>query len=128
MFTSSEFPAGQLWKEESFQAARDFRDREDKAGILNGEARMKRGKARLLNWLNNSLLFGWTEFNSSGYYREHLYALLNLLDFALDEEIRTKATRACGLLLESVHRAVVLITYIRRPFSMTLMKVECGRG
>jgi hypothetical protein len=44
------------------------------------------------------------EFNSPGYYREHLWALLNLVDFALDEEVRTKATMAVDLMLFDVIR------------------------
>ena len=49
-------------------------------------------------------MFGWMEFNSSGYYREHLWALLNLVDFALDEEVRTKAAMAVDLMLFDVIR------------------------
>jgi hypothetical protein len=44
-------------------------------------------------------MFGWAEFNSSGYYREHLMALLNLVDFSLDEEVKKKAEIATDLLL-----------------------------
>ena len=66
--------------------------------------RRDRGRARVLKWLNNRLMFGWMEFNSSGYYREHLWALLNLVDFALDEEVRTKATMAVDLMLFDVTR------------------------
>lgn len=106
MFASSEYLAGQLWLEESFQPAKDFLNPEDKTsfGIHSGKERMERGKARVLKWLNNRLLFGWTEFNSSGYYREHLWALLNLVDFALDEEVRKKATIVTDLLLFDVAR------------------------
>ena len=57
-----------------------------------------------MKWLNNRLMFGWMEFNSSGYYREHLWALLNLVDFALDEEVRTKAAMAVDLMLFDVTR------------------------
>jgi hypothetical protein len=104
MFASSEYLLGQLWSEESFQPGRLFLAPGDKTGVLTGEQRRQRGRARLLKWLHNKLMFGWAEFHSSGYYREHLWALLNLVDFALDEEIRTKATIVVDLLLFDIVR------------------------
>ncbi len=104
MFASSEFLAGQLWKADEFQPGKEFLDPNSKLGILSGEARMARGKARILKWLNNRLMFGWTEFNSSGYYREHFWSLLNLTDFSLDSEVRDKAALALDLLLFDVAR------------------------
>jgi hypothetical protein len=98
MFASSEYLAGQLWPEETFQPARDFLG-SDKTGEMPGAKRKERGRARVLKYLNHRLLFGWMEFNSSGYYREHLWALLNLVDFATDEEIRNKAALVTDLLL-----------------------------
>ena len=116
MFASSEYLAGQLWETETFQPGRDFLVPQPIAGSgpsgeyvvqiyadtsteLTGRQRMERGKARTLKWLNNRLMFGWAEFNSSGYYREHLMALLNLVDFSLDEEVRKKAEIVTDLLL-----------------------------
>ncbi|MEO6549803.1 MAG: hypothetical protein ABIN94_17510 [Ferruginibacter sp.] len=106
MFASSEYLAGQLWENENFQPAKDFLNEEDKKsfGIISGAERKERGKARVLKWMNNRLLYGWTEFNSSGYYREHLYALLNLVDFALDEEVHKKAVMVTDLLFFDVTR------------------------
>lgn len=104
MFASSEYLAGQLWEDDEFQPAKDFLDPTSKMGVLKGTDRRDRGKARVLKWLNNRLMFGWTEFNSSGYYREHLWALLNLVDFALDAEVRDKAAIATDLLLFDVLR------------------------
>ncbi len=126
MFASSEYLAGQLWQSETFLPGKEFLvPQVYVAGGPNGEAvpltyvdksapipgkdstvdsevrrsRMERGKARTLKWLNNRLMFGWAEFNSSGYYREHLMALLNLVDFSLDEEVRKKAEIVTDLLL-----------------------------
>lgn len=99
MFASSELLAGQLWPQETFQPARDFLSPHDPLFQLNGEKRQERAKARVLKWLNNKLMFGWTEFNSSGYYREHMWAVLNLVDFALDDEVKKKATLVLDLLL-----------------------------
>jgi hypothetical protein len=104
MFASSEYLAGQLWAEDTFQPGKEFLDKDNRTGILIGKMRMERGRARVLKWLNNRLMFGWTEFNSSGYYREHLWALLNLADFSLDREIRDKAALAIDLMLFDVVR------------------------
>ena len=104
MFASSEFLAGQLWAADEFQPGKEFLDPGSKSGILSGRDRMARGKARVLKWLNNRLQFGWMEFNSSGYYREHLWALLNLADFSLDREVRDKATLVIDLMLFDVAR------------------------
>ena len=105
MFASSEYLAGQLWPEHTFQPARDFlEDSEQDKGKLTGTERKERGRARVMNWLNNKLMFGWAEYNSSGYYREHLWALLNLADFALDKEIRQKATMVIDLMFFDVMR------------------------
>lgn len=104
MFASSEYLAGQLWEADQFQPGPQFLGEDKKLGILSGRERKERGRARVLKWLNNRLMFGWTEFNSSGYYREHLWAILNLADFALDKEVRDKATLAIDLLLFDVVR------------------------
>lgn len=104
MFASSEYLLGQLWPDDVFQPCRLFVDPGDTTGAKTGAQRRDRGRARVLKWLNNRLMFGWMEFNSSGYYREHLWALLNLVDFALDEEVRTKATMAVDLMLFDVTR------------------------
>lgn len=99
MFASSEYLLGQLWPDDMFQPASVIRGAAVDEGRRTGEQRRQRGRARCLKWLNNRLMFGWMEFNSSGYYREHLWALLNLVDFALDEEIQKKATMAVDLML-----------------------------
>ena len=104
MFASSEYLAGQLWEADSFQPGKEFLEAGSKSGILTGKQRKERGRARVLKWLNNRLQFGWMEFNSTGYYREHLWALLNLADFALDAEVRDKSTVALDLLLFDIIR------------------------
>ncbi|MER7335226.1 MULTISPECIES: hypothetical protein [unclassified Micromonospora] len=104
MFASSEYLAGQLWPGDEFQPGKEFLDAGSKTGVRTGAERRERGRARVLRWLNHRLMFGWTEFNSSGYYREHLWALLNLVDFALDDEVRKKATLVTDLLMFDVAR------------------------
>lgn len=104
MFASSEYLAGQLWPNARFQAAGNFLQPGDETGVLTGKERIERGRLRILKWLNNKLAYGWTEFNSTGYYREHLFALLNLVDFSLDEEVKCKATMVTDLLLFDIVR------------------------
>ncbi|QIS14525.1 hypothetical protein [Nocardia arthritidis] len=104
MFASSEYLAGQLWEGDEFQAGKQFLDPGKRDGVLTGKQRKERGRARVLRWLNHRLMLGWTEFNSSGYYREHFWSLLNLVDFALDREVREKATLAADLLLFDMAR------------------------
>ena len=99
MFASMEHLFGQLWEPENFQPGRLFAEPGDSKGRLTGSQRKERGRARVLKWLNNRLQFGWTEFNSHGYYAEHLWSILNLADFALDEQVRVKATMAVDLLM-----------------------------
>jgi len=104
MFASSEYLAGQLWEHDDFQPGKEFLEPGSTSGVLKGIRRKERGRARVLKWLNNRLQFGWMEFNSSGYYREHLWSFLNLADFALDAEVREKATLVIDLLLFDVVR------------------------
>jgi hypothetical protein len=101
MFSSNEYLAGQLWEFDSFLPGKVFGQTD---GVLTGAQRKERGKARVLKWLNHRLMFGWAEFNASGYLREHLWALLNLVDLAMDTEVREKATAAADLLLFDVAR------------------------
>ena len=107
MFASSEYLAGQLWEADTFQPAKEFLERDSKTRRRSParSARSVAGRA-CSSGCNNRLPFGWTEFNSSGYYREHLWALLNLVDFALDDEVREKAAIAIDLLLFDVVRFV----------------------
>ena len=109
MFASSEYLLGQLWAGGDLPALPSSSPTAgDTTGRRTGAQRRDRGRARVLKWLNNRLMFGWMEFNSSGYYREHLWALLNLVDFALDEEVRTKATMAVDLMLFDVIRVTCI--------------------
>ena len=103
LFASAEYLIGQLWRGEKFLPGRDFLSEKDRAdpnnpAAMDGTKREQRGRWRVLKYLNNRLRFGWTEFNSSGYYREHIEALLNVADFALDAEVRRKAWMVLDLM------------------------------
>ena len=55
-------------------------------------------RAKIHRWLNWRLRFGFSEWNSN-YYDEDLAALANLMDFAHDPEIRSKARNLIDILL-----------------------------
>ncbi len=126
MFASSEYLLGQLWPDAGFQPGQAY-DPGAKLGPMKGTRRRERGRARVLKWLNNRIQFGWTEFNSSGYYREHLWALLNLVDFALDEEVQEKAKIVTDLLLFDVVRYLHRGTTMGAPGGRSQFKSKnCG--
>jgi hypothetical protein len=66
---------------------------------LTGAEHSQLGKARVLTWLEQRWLYGFTEFFSNTYYVEDIAPLSNLIDFAPDEEIRIKAKIILDLLL-----------------------------
>jgi hypothetical protein len=104
LHATAEYLAGQLWPNELFVPGKDFQDKDNPAGAMTGAQRMRRAKPRLLKWLNHRIMLGWSEWNSPGYYREHVSALYNLVDLCLDEEVRTKASIALDLLAFDVAR------------------------
>lgn len=57
------------------------------------------GKERVLAWLELRYLYGFTEWYSSTYYVEDIAPLSVLIDFAPDEEVRTKAKMVMDLLI-----------------------------
>jgi hypothetical protein len=65
---------------------------------------MDRARPRLLRWLNDRMRFGFSEWNSPGYYDEDFTALFNLADFCLDREIQTRACIVLDLLLFDLAR------------------------
>ena len=103
LFATAEYLAGQLWPDELFVPGKDFQEGTP-VGAMVGSQRMRRARPRLLKWLNHRIMLGWSEWYAPGYYREHAEALYNLVDFVLDEEIRTKASIALDLLMFDVAR------------------------
>ena len=57
---------------------------------MTGREHQAHAKQRVLRWLNERLRLGFSEWNAPGYYVEDLLPLLNLADFAVDPEIRTR--------------------------------------
>jgi hypothetical protein len=107
LFATAEYLAGQLWPDALFRVGNSFRkegpDKSRPTDLL-GWQRMERARPRVLRWLNDRLRFGFSEWNSPGYYDEDLTALFNLADFCLDEAIQTRACMVLDLLIFDLAR------------------------
>ncbi|MCZ7586105.1 MAG: hypothetical protein M5R36_23810 [Deltaproteobacteria bacterium] len=86
LFLSLELLAGQYFRGETFTN-----------DGLTGQDHIDKAIPRLHAWFEMRARFGFTEFHSNVYYNEDMPALLNLVDFAEDEEIREKAEMALDL-------------------------------
>jgi endonuclease/exonuclease/phosphatase family metal-dependent hydrolase len=105
LFATAEYLAGQLYPDEVFKAGAQFRSKPASFyHDFTGAMRMARASERLVRWLDDRLLFGFSEWNAPGYYDEHLTALFNLADFCLDEQIRTRAVMVLDLLVFDLGR------------------------
>ena len=107
LFGTAAYLAGQLWPDEIFRAGRSFRAEGPDAvrpGDLTGRQHAEAARSRLLGWLDDRLRFGFSEWNAPGYYEEDFAALFNLVDFALDEQVRTRAAMAIDLMLFDLAR------------------------
>ncbi len=69
---------------------------------LTGRDHMEKARERILNWLEMRWKFGFSEFYSDVYYKEDLGAMVNLIDYAEDEEIVTKTKIITDLLFFDV--------------------------
>ncbi|MCB1690842.1 MAG: hypothetical protein KDI33_20255 [Halioglobus sp.] len=91
LFAASEYLAGQYWPDEIFpNTGQTGRDHQALA------------RERILIWLEQRWLYGFTEWYSNTYYVEDIAPLSNLIDFAEDEEIVVKAQIILDLLLYDV--------------------------
>lgn len=88
LFATSEYLLGHYYNDEIFHNTG-----------FSGRKHSELGKARVLTWLEQRWLYGFTEFFSNTYYVEDIAPLSNLIDFAPDEEVRTKAKIILDLLL-----------------------------
>lgn len=69
---------------------------------LTGREHLRKARVRILDWLKMRWDYGFTEFYSNVYYKEDIAALINLIDFAYDEEIVTKSKMIMDLLFYDV--------------------------
>ena len=79
LFASAEYLIGQKYPDVIFQNSG-----------LSGQEHMEKARTRALNWLKMRWDHGFSEFYSN-YYIEDIAALINLIDFAKDEELVKKS-------------------------------------
>lgn len=91
LFAASEYLVGQYFPNEIFT-------NDGKIGLEHQEI----AEERILIWLEQRWLYGFTEWYSSTYYVEDIAPLSNLIDFAESKEIRLKATIILDLLLHDL--------------------------
>ena len=80
LFASAEYLIGQLYPETTFPSSG-----------LSGKQHMEKARQRALDWLKMRWDHGFTEYYSSVYYKEDIAALINLIDFAGDQELVKKS-------------------------------------
>ncbi len=88
LFSAAGYLAGQLYPEMVFTNSG-----------LSGSDLSGLHRERLLQWMNLRFFTGFSEWLSNVYYDEHLTALLNLVQFSQDQEIRQRASMLVDLLL-----------------------------
>ncbi|MCO5171047.1 MAG: hypothetical protein M9894_32385 [Planctomycetes bacterium] len=93
LFHAAEYLAGQLMPDAWFPNGR-----------MRGRDHVAKARPRILRWLDERLKFGFSEWNSPGYYEEDFKALFNLIDFCDDPLIRRRATMVVDLLVFDLAR------------------------
>jgi hypothetical protein len=88
IYHTLEYLAGQRYPERTFSS--------DGA---SGRVHQERARDLLIDWFTLRARFGFSEWHSNVYYEEDLTPLLTLVEFAEDEEIRTRAAMVVDLLL-----------------------------
>jgi hypothetical protein len=91
LFHGCQYIAGILFPEETFTASN-----------RSGNEQRDLGRSRCLEWLNDRHAYGFTEYLSSTYSPLTAAALVNLIDFSDDKEIRTSATTLLDRLLRQL--------------------------
>jgi len=81
MFHSDEYLAGQLFSDHTFPNVGE-----------TGVWHQARARDRILRWIDLKSRVGFSEWDSNCYYDEDMAPLLNLADFAEDEEVARRAT------------------------------------
>ncbi|MEM8969303.1 MAG: hypothetical protein AAGE93_22995, partial [Bacteroidota bacterium] len=91
LFASAEYLMGQQYSDRIFPNSG-----------LSGEQHKSKACHRILDWLQMRWHYGFTEFYSNVYYKEDIGALINLIDYADDEEIVKKSQIILDLLFYDV--------------------------
>jgi hypothetical protein len=97
LFAQCAYLAGTLFSNEVFPRA-------SANGLVTGHDQATRGRERAERWLDERLRYGFSEWYTSGYYDEDTNALLNLIDFAPDPMIATKASMVMDLVVFDMAR------------------------
>lgn len=66
---------------------------------FTGKEKMKQVKKNIIAFLEKRLKYGWSEFDSTGYYNMDFVALLNIYDLQPDEELKRLAWKTLHFLL-----------------------------
>jgi len=90
LFASAEYLVGQMYPNTVFSNSG-----------LTGKQHMAKAKQRALDWLEMRWNYGFSEFYSS-YYHEDVAALINIIDFADDEELLIKSRMIMDLLFYDI--------------------------
>jgi len=66
---------------------------------MTGEAHRQRARAFLLRWFDERWAIGWAEWHSNIYYQKDATPLLTLIEYADEEDIRTRAAIMLDVLM-----------------------------
>ncbi|HSO88649.1 MAG TPA: hypothetical protein VLQ91_19000 [Draconibacterium sp.] len=91
LFASAEYLIGQKYPKTVFPNSG-----------LTGKQHMEKARERILDWLEMRWKYGFIEYYSGVYYKEDIGAMINLIDFAGDDEIVKKTEIIFDLLFYDV--------------------------
>lgn len=91
LFAAAEYLLGQKYPEQLFINSG-----------LTGKEHMEKARTRMMDWFEMRWNYGFIEYYSSVYYKEDIGPLINLIDFAEDDEIVMKAKIMMDLLFYDV--------------------------
>lgn len=91
LYAAGAYLVGQLFPDEVFSNAGH-----------SGRQKMELARPRILRWLDLRFRTGFSEWLSNVYYDEDFIALLSLVDFSADEELRRRAAMVMDLMLFDV--------------------------
>jgi len=91
LFASAEYLVGKMYPDQVFASSG-----------LTGKQHMEKARVRMMDWLEMRWKYGFIEFNSEVYYKEDIGALMNLIDYADDDEIVAKCKIIMDLLMYDV--------------------------
>lgn len=114
---SAEYLAGQLFPDEIFH-------NNGQTGTWHRQA----ARERILRWIDWHAHTGMAEWDAVIYYRMDLAALLNLVDFAQDEEVATQAAMMVDLLLFDIGADIYYGQYVSAHGRATADSIKSQAG